>query len=81
MITSWTRKIPKITAKRLNCSSLIAIISGTAKIIYLKYIEPRDIINVLPFDFPILNGRVSPIRTKLTILKTVPRINPFPMGF
>jgi hypothetical protein len=52
-----------------------------ARIIYLKYIEPREIKKVLPFDLPILSGSVSPIRIKFTILKTVPKISALPIGF
>jgi len=52
-----------------------------AKIAYLKYIEPSAKKKVLPFDFPIRNGRVSPIKIKFTILKTEPKTKALPIGF
>lgn len=35
---------------------------------------------VFLLDPPIFSGRVSPISTKLTMLKIVPKSNPLPMG-
>ncbi len=73
--------IPTIAATTLNCSNLIATISGTAIKAYLKTIENSVKKNVFPLDLLIFMGRVSPIKIKLITLKTVPRINPLPSGF
>jgi len=45
------------------------------------HMEKKDRTVVLALDFPIFAGSVSPINIKLKILKSVPMINPFPMGF
>ena len=74
------KKMPTITAKILYCSNLMPMITGTAKIIYLKNIDPREVKAALPLDLPSFMGNVSPIKMKLTILKTVPRIKPLPVG-
>ena len=54
--------------------------SGIAKMAYRTKMDDREKMKVFRVDFFNLSGIDSPIRMKLTMLKSVPRRNPFPIS-
>jgi len=74
-------KTPIIADNMWNCSNLTAITKGTANKRYRRSIENREMKKVFLLDRPSLRGSVSPMRMKLTTLKRVPNIRPFPREF